>query len=265
MTINQVERAYKAWPILAERAKNRRTISYKELGDAIGIHHRAIRFVLGVIQDYCLAEDIPPLTIIIVNSSGKPGSGFIAYDLDHFKDGLEEVFNFDWHQHGNPFDFSLQGLSYSNIIKKLVDEPDSSAEFSKKIKSRGIKQMLFRKALIKAYSGRCAFTGLTFLQGLEAAHILPWKHSTDSQKLDVRNGLLLNSFHHKLFDAGLITITEDHKIRYCDPKGKDGNYAKIDKAMTTKLHNKEILLPYRIKHRPSVEFIEMHNRLHEWD
>jgi putative restriction endonuclease len=31
----------------------RRTITYADLGARIGVHHRAIRYVLGPIQDYC--------------------------------------------------------------------------------------------------------------------------------------------------------------------------------------------------------------------
>ncbi|MGI2874501.1 HNH endonuclease [Vibrio fluvialis] len=265
MTINQVERAYKAWPILAQRAKSRKTITYKELGDAIGVHHRVIRFVLGVIQDYCMAEKIPPLTILIINSTGKPGVGFIAYDLRNFEYGLQEVFDYDWENHGNPFVFSLEGLSYKNIINSLVDEPDSSGEIYGKVKSRGIRQMLFRQALLKAYSHRCAFTGLSFVHGLEAAHIVPWKHATDSQRMDVRNGILLNSFHHRLFDAGLITLSSEYKILYYDQNGRDGSYSKLDRLMSTDLHGKTIYLPHKVKNRPSRVLISDHNRLLEWE
>lgn len=207
MKINQVERAYRAWPILVERALQKKKITYKELGDAIGVHHRAIRYVLGVIQDYCMEENTAPLTILIVNSSGKPGDGFIAYDLRNFDEGLQEVYDFDWISHGNPFEFAVEGLSYNEIIKNLIEDPDSSEEIYSKVRSRGIKQILFREALLKAYSYKCAFTGLSFTQGLEAAHIIPWKNATDNQRLDVRNGILLNAFHHKLFDSGLITMT----------------------------------------------------------
>ncbi len=265
MQINQVERAFRAWPILIERAKQERTITYKELGSEIDIHHRTIRYVLGVIQNYCLEEKIPPLTILIVNASGKPGDGFIAYDLKNFDEGLKEVYDFDWTEHENPFGFSQSGLSYPEIIKTLIDDPDSSEEIYTKIKSRGIKQILFRDSLLKAYSNKCAFTGLSFTQGLEAAHIIPWKNATDAQRLDVRNGILLNAFHHKLFDSGLISITTDYRIKYFDPKEEDRSYSSMDSSMSSKLHNKIIYLPYRIKHRPLLEYITAHHHIHEWE
>jgi len=63
--INQHQRAAKAWEILIEVAKKRDFIRYKGLGDEIGIHYRAIRFVLGVIQEYCIINKLPPLTILM--------------------------------------------------------------------------------------------------------------------------------------------------------------------------------------------------------
>lgn len=67
MKINQEERAFKAWIILTSIALKRNFITYKELGDKIGIHHRAVRYVLGLIQDYCMSNELPPLTILVVN------------------------------------------------------------------------------------------------------------------------------------------------------------------------------------------------------
>ncbi len=61
--VNQVERASRAWPVLVAIARDEKTITYGELARALGIHHRPIRYVLGLIQDYFLAEKLPPLTI----------------------------------------------------------------------------------------------------------------------------------------------------------------------------------------------------------
>ena len=71
MTINQAERAFRAWPILTKRASEGKTITYGELGTLLGVHHRAVRYVLALIQDYRLEEKLPPLTILIVNQGGK--------------------------------------------------------------------------------------------------------------------------------------------------------------------------------------------------
>lgn len=265
MAVNQVERASRAWPILTARAGSRQTITYGELGAALGVHHRAIRYVLGVIQDYCLEERLPPLTILIVNSSGKPGTGFIAYNLDHFGEGLDEVFSFDWPSLENPFEFASSGESYPSLIERLADDPEGSDYVYNKVRSRGIKQILFRDALLKVYACRCAFTELSFPEALEACHIVPWAKALPSERLDVRNGVLLNSFHHKMVDRGCMTLTIDYRIVHYDPKARDGKYSKFDILLTSSLHGKAMHLPHRLKHRPHSAFIERHHKLAGWE
>lgn len=63
--INQEERAALAWEVLIRIATENEVIRYKQLGDEIGIHHRAIRYVLAIIQDYCLNHELPPITILV--------------------------------------------------------------------------------------------------------------------------------------------------------------------------------------------------------
>ncbi|ARF66915.1 hypothetical protein B7C51_02510 [Paenibacillus larvae subsp. pulvifaciens] len=47
---------------------------------------------------------------------------------------------------------------------------------------------------------------------LIASHIKLWKYSTNIERLDKYNGLLLCPNHDKLFDQGLITFTDEGKI-----------------------------------------------------
>ncbi|HSZ97924.1 MAG TPA: HNH endonuclease [Bradyrhizobium sp.] len=66
----------------------------------------------------------------------------------------------------------------------------------------------------KAYSNRCAMTGLRLINGggrpeVQAAHIQPVaSNGTDS----VRNGLALSGTAHWMFDRGLLSIGDDYKI-----------------------------------------------------
>jgi putative restriction endonuclease len=68
----------------------------------------------------------------------------------------------------------------------------------------------FRTLVIDAYGRRCAITGENTLPVLEAAHIQPYGESGPHQ---VSNGLLLRSDFHKLFDAGLVTVEPDYRVR----------------------------------------------------
>jgi len=69
----------------------------------------------------------------------------------------------------------------------------------------------FRDELI-SYWGACAVTGCEVLPILRASHIKPWRVSTDAERLDVHNGLLLVPNLDALFDAGLISFDEGGRM-----------------------------------------------------
>lgn len=55
---------------------------------------------------------------------------------------------------------------------------------------------------------RCRITGVTNTSYLIASHIKPWKDSSDEEKLDGCNGLLLAPHIDMLFDKGLISFSD---------------------------------------------------------
>jgi len=74
-----------------------------------------------------------------------------------------------------------------------------------------IHQASFREAVITAYSGRCALSGLPEPLLLDAAHIVSDKDERLGQPV-VPNGLPLSKIHHAAFDAHLIGIDPDFRI-----------------------------------------------------
>ncbi|WP_442503823.1 HNH endonuclease [Marinivivus vitaminiproducens] len=67
----------------------------------------------------------------------------------------------------------------------------------------------FRRALLRAYGGRCAISGCAVEPLLEAAHIHPYRGPDTNA---AQNGLLLRADIHTLFDLGLITISSSMTI-----------------------------------------------------
>lgn len=68
-------------------------------------------------------------------------------------------------------------------------------------------QDIFRAGLMEYWDGRCAVTGLAIPELLRASHIKPWAVCTsDAERLDVFNGLLLAPHLDAAFDRGFITI-----------------------------------------------------------
>lgn len=104
-------------------------------------------------------------------------------------------------------------ITFGLPIRDSIESPPGMAE--QQYVLRTVKQRLhqasFRNALIAAYKGRCAVTGLPEHRLLDAAHIVP---DTDEQlgQPVVPNGLLLSKIHHAAFDSNLIGIDPDYRV-----------------------------------------------------
>jgi hypothetical protein len=84
-----------------------------------------------------------------------------------------------------------------------------------------IGQDIFRKSLMDYWQGRCPLTGITDPALLRASHIIPWSEcTTDAQRLDVHNGLLLSALWDAAFDRALVTFDDDGKPEF-SPKLSD--------------------------------------------
>ncbi len=69
-------------------------------------------------------------------------------------------------------------------------------------------QARFRERVGKAYGWRCAITGCSQPECLEAAHLADWREHNDA-----RHGILMRADLHRLFDAGLMRIDADFRVR----------------------------------------------------
>jgi hypothetical protein len=65
------------------------------------------------------------------------------------------------------------------------------------------------KANVRLNEKACRLTGITEPTLLIASHIKPWSKSSDFEKLDGCNGLLLSPHVDRLFDRGLISFEDD--------------------------------------------------------
>lgn len=84
-------------------------------------------------------------------------------------------------------------------------------------------QQEFRRRLLTAHKGQCAVTGCKEEGTLEAAHIRPVSSKGDHH---VSNGLLLRADIHNLFDLGLLSIDERHRIHVAN-RVTDGEYRRL--------------------------------------
>lgn len=79
----------------------------------------------------------------------------------------------------------------------------------------------FRSDLEKIWNGRCAVTGCPTKAALRASHIKSWALSTDEERLDANNGLLLVANLDALFDQFWISFSEIGKMLVSKHLSKD--------------------------------------------
>jgi putative restriction endonuclease len=83
-------------------------------------------------------------------------------------------------------------------------EPARGAEA---LRSPRLGQGIFRVSVLDAYGRACAVSGEHSLPVLEAAHIVSFARGGPNE---VRNGLVLRSDLHRLFDLGYVTVDPAH-------------------------------------------------------
>lgn len=98
----------------------------------------------------------------------------------------------------------------ADVEKILAASGTTDTEKASWIKTR-IGQGSFRQKLIALWGG-CAITGYKDTSMLVASHIKPWRASSNDERLDRYNGLLLLPTFDKAFDSGLMSFGSSGKI-----------------------------------------------------
>jgi len=93
-------------------------------------------------------------------------------------------------------------------LLQSTDIPDTEKEQVIKAR-RG--QGVFRSRVESIEDG-CRITGLTLKEHLRASHIKPWRDSTNVERLDGNNGLLLAPHVDHLFDKGFLSFDGEGKV-----------------------------------------------------
>jgi len=140
-------------------------------------------------------------------------------------------------------------IAFATPDQQTLEPPEGAVE--RRYALRAVKQRLhqasFREAVISAYSGRCALSGLPEPLLLDAAHIIADKDEQLGHPV-VPNGIPLSKIHHAAFDAHLIGIDPDYRIHVSDRllTLHDGPMLEALKV----LKGGSIHLPERTKDRP---------------
>ncbi|NUO00672.1 MAG: HNH endonuclease [Saprospiraceae bacterium] len=150
--------------------------------------------------------------------------------------------------------FEKKPIEVINQISE-AELPKEGKERVQLVKVR-VNQSFFRSAILASYNSTCCVTGMQQPEFLVAGHIRPWSLD-EKNRLNPRNGILMNALHDKAFEHGLITIDQDYRIRVSSVLMKQKKLTSVEDNFI-KYQGREIQLPDRFL--PDIEFLNYHNQ-----
>lgn len=111
-------RAVQAWQILVGKAMNRQTVTYELLSELMYGKHAAgvLAAILGHIAFYCIDNQMPPLTALVVGKTpGKPGDR-IPVDAAKIDEERERAYQYDWYNVYPPSEADLAAAHKRHLM-----------------------------------------------------------------------------------------------------------------------------------------------------
>jgi len=126
-------------------------------------------------------------------------------------------------------------------------------DITKSVKIR-VNQSFFRKVILSTYSNKCAVSNIDLPELLIASHIIPWSQNK-KERLNPSNGICLSPLYDKVFDRGLMTLSDNYEIIFSKELLKISDESTYEKFFYL-YENKQINLPE--KFFPEHKFLEYH-------
>jgi HNH endonuclease len=134
----------------------------------------------------------------------------------------------------------------------VILPPTGPSEYVGTAKQR-LHQSFFRQAILSSYESTCCVTALSIPECLIASHIIPWR-ADKKLRANPTNGLCLSATFDRLFDRGLMTVSDELKVVISVQVLQSTNQEV--RRQVCKYHNKPIRKPGRFL--PSPACLEWH-------
>lgn len=122
-------------------------------------------------------------------------------------------------------------------------------------------QGYYRQQIIEKWGGRCPISRVDSLPILIASHIVPWSESSDAERLDVDNGILLSPVYDSLFDRHLISFQDNGAMIISASKSRISpeNIERLQIPSDVKIPVTEGMLTYIRRHRDTFNQLELND------
>lgn len=217
-----------------------------------------MKFIKGnlALQQHLLNGKQILLFIYVAKGLVKFESELELIDVDFFQ-GLDTqekertAIKFFFKRVGKQLDYPTEQLHLSlaadDKVTYHVKQPTETER--KGLVTSRVGQGAYRKSILFRWNFKCAVTNYPKEEILIASHIVPWKNSSNEERLDVDNGILLSPTYDALFDQHLISFENNGKIILSESIQKS-NYSLIGVTGKEKInHLSDGNIPYLERHR----------------
>jgi hypothetical protein len=173
------------------------------------------------------------------------------FQFDNPNDDLKLLYNWKPGDVGRNIDFKPNYKKTINPKRKVNYKKPNSTERKGLVTSR-VGQGYYRQQILEKWNYTCAVTKCNIPKILIASHIVSWKDSTEEERLDPENGILLSPNYDSLFDKHLITFSDDGSIIFSKSL-KAEEIAKLGIDTNAKIEVNLEMLPFLKKHHSQLK------------
>jgi hypothetical protein len=175
----------------------------------------------------------------------------LDYDETTLNKDLIEIYNWKPQLIGKSTSNDKYNFNNSSQIKRGEQKKPNYTERKGLVNSR-VGQGWYRQEILKKWNSRCSITMCSITEILISSHIKSWSESTDEERLDPNNGILLSPNFDSLFDKHLISFEDDGSIIISEKLSKnDLDILGVKKSV--KLRVEEGMKKYLSYHRSKLK------------
>ncbi|MER2191668.1 MAG: HNH endonuclease [Solibacillus sp.] len=181
------------------------------LGYAVKTMYEELEFPINIKEKFQLLEPVLPIKYSAFQENGDGNQGYLYPCNDLLAIKLLEVISdrniYEEEQEQLEFSIGLIADKTRNTLAPFLIEVE--AEAKRKIRKG---QQKFTQGLLAMAERKCVLCDITLSSLVCATHSKPWKDSTEQERLDPYNGLLLCRNHSVLYKEGYIAFDGTGKI-----------------------------------------------------
>jgi putative restriction endonuclease len=228
-----------------------------EFGPPRGSHHPEYPFWWLQTDGLWVVDYDGPLRRRAGNKEPTPAALVAAKAVGRFPDGIQGLLK----RQPTLLSLAADRLLHKHFPVSLHGELRAAVGLSELGNSKAESRRVtgFRKRVLLSYRYSCAVCGFSLRLdnraiGLDAAHI-KWRQANGPDTAE--NGLALCSMHHKLFDLGAFTLSDDRRVLVSERVIGDQNDRHMDHLLLS-YHGRPLKEPVRQEERPHSAFVSWH-------